>query len=179
MVARGIPPTPPERAELAGGPWFEYLEELAAHNGRSALRMATHAKLGEETRPEAALLELADARLTLRRLCEEHGDPDWGERLHLSDVIEKYLARPMLERSPHGREVTEDEYVEPTYAAETFARSGPMGPAWVARIDGCDITGRGRRPEPGELICRDADGFAVAAADELPRRKLLGMSQAR
>lgn len=63
------------------------------------------AAMGEEINPEAAILELAEARLTLRGLCEKHGDPNWTERLRLSDVIEKYLVRPMLERA----EETEDD----------------------------------------------------------------------
>ena len=34
----------------------------------------------------------------LRRLCAEPGDNDWPDNLHLSDVIEKHLIRPMLSK---------------------------------------------------------------------------------
>ncbi len=34
----------------------------------------------------------------LRRLCEEFGDNDWPDDLHLGDVIEKHLARHLHER---------------------------------------------------------------------------------
>jgi hypothetical protein len=30
---------------------------------------------------------------TLRRLCDDLGDNDWPDDLHLSDIIEKHLAR--------------------------------------------------------------------------------------
>lgn len=34
----------------------------------------------------------------LRSVCEEFGDNDWGEQLHLADVIEKHLARHLHNR---------------------------------------------------------------------------------
>lgn len=34
---------------------------------------------------------------TLRELCEEYGDNDWPDNLHLSDIIEKHLINPLLE----------------------------------------------------------------------------------
>lgn len=37
--------------------------------------------------------ERAEAIATLRRVCVDHGDNDWEDNLHLSDVIEKHLAR--------------------------------------------------------------------------------------
>jgi len=35
--------------------------------------------------------ERADVILLLRGLCEEYGDNDWPDNLHLSDIIEKHL----------------------------------------------------------------------------------------
>lgn len=47
---------------------------------------------------ERLLAERADAIATLRRLCKEYGDNDWPDKLHLSDIIEKHLIRPMLRK---------------------------------------------------------------------------------
>ena len=33
----------------------------------------------------------------LRQLCDKYGDNDWPDSLHLGDVIEKHLARPLDE----------------------------------------------------------------------------------
>jgi hypothetical protein len=35
--------------------------------------------------------EREDAIEALRRVCEEHGDNEWDEKLYLADVIEKHL----------------------------------------------------------------------------------------
>lgn len=43
---------------------------------------------GERWRVERAAIVAA-----LRGLCEEFGDNDWSDDLHLGDVIEKHLAR--------------------------------------------------------------------------------------
>ena len=47
--------------------------------------------------PEAAHALWIDERLAavaaLREICEEHGDNDWPDNLHLADVIEKHLGR--------------------------------------------------------------------------------------
>lgn len=45
--------------------------------------------------PDAARLiaERAEAVAMLRRVCEDHGDNDWSDTLHLADVIEKHLYR--------------------------------------------------------------------------------------
>lgn len=53
-----------------------------------------------------AVAELEDARAALRRVCEDHGDNDWDDDLHLADVIEKHLAR-------HLDEAVENESEEP------------------------------------------------------------------
>jgi hypothetical protein len=39
------------------------------------------------------LIERAQAVHTLRMVCDDFGDNDWPDNLHLSDVIEKHLAR--------------------------------------------------------------------------------------
>lgn len=35
--------------------------------------------------------ERDDAIKTLRQICEHHGDNDWPDSLHLSDIIDKHL----------------------------------------------------------------------------------------
>jgi predicted secreted protein len=37
--------------------------------------------------------EREDAVKLLREICEEHGDNDWADDLHLADVLEKHLYR--------------------------------------------------------------------------------------
>lgn len=39
------------------------------------------------------ITEREAAVAVLRRLCEEYGDNDWPDELHLADVIEKHLGR--------------------------------------------------------------------------------------
>lgn len=39
------------------------------------------------------LKERGEAIRALREICEIHGDNDWDDNLHLSDVIEKHLGR--------------------------------------------------------------------------------------
>ena len=57
--------------------------------------LALAANMIEGDRPNIA--DLQKERLmvvaALRRVCEEHGDNDWPDNLHLADVIEKHLAR--------------------------------------------------------------------------------------
>ena len=38
-------------------------------------------------------IERNEAIATLRDVCEEYGDNDWPDSLHLSDIIEKHLRR--------------------------------------------------------------------------------------
>jgi hypothetical protein len=40
---------------------------------------------------EQVLAERAEAIATLRGICEEYGDNDWEDDLHLSDIISKHL----------------------------------------------------------------------------------------
>lgn len=51
-------------------------------------------RLGYET-PVAQstnwISEREEAIAMLRSVCEDHGDNDWDEKLHLADIIEKHL----------------------------------------------------------------------------------------
>jgi hypothetical protein len=58
-------------------------------------------QLGMTGRTVASLLdEREDAIAALRSLCEDFGDNDWEPTLHLADIIEKYLARPLHAKYP-------------------------------------------------------------------------------
>lgn len=52
--------------------------------------------------PARSVAQLAAEReaviASLRSLCAEYGDNDWDESLHLADVVEHHLVRPMRER---------------------------------------------------------------------------------
>jgi hypothetical protein len=37
------------------------------------------------------MVERSEAIATCRRICEAHGDNDWPDDLHLSDIIENHL----------------------------------------------------------------------------------------
>lgn len=57
----------------------------------------------EHTEPlDAAILlkERAEAVAVLRHICEEHGDNDWKDNLHLADIIEKHLGRHLTRQQP-------------------------------------------------------------------------------
>jgi hypothetical protein len=74
-----------ERAYLDGSrqAWLLMLGECIRH-------------LRDSTEPlEAAQLlsERTEAVAVLRRGCEEFGDNDWDDNLHLADVIDKHLLR--------------------------------------------------------------------------------------
>lgn len=56
----------------------------------------------DERNAEAWRLERAAAVIVLRRICEEFGDNDWDDELHLEDVLEKHLANH-LGRSKNAR----------------------------------------------------------------------------
>lgn len=55
-----------------------------------------------ELRAAVLLAQLEDVRAALRRVCEDHGDNDWPDNLHLGDVIEKHLGRH-LDQASHDR----------------------------------------------------------------------------
>jgi hypothetical protein len=77
----------------------EQEECIYEQGGRAAtLSMLQHCiqRLGytdPETGKVAWVLEREAAIATLRQVCEHHGDNDWPTSLHLSDVIDKHLAR--------------------------------------------------------------------------------------
>lgn len=48
---------------------------------------------GDEAERSKWILERESAIATLRHVCAEIGDNDWPDDLHLSDIIEKHLAR--------------------------------------------------------------------------------------
>lgn len=48
---------------------------------------------GVDLNAAAMLLEREEALVTLRDVCGQFGDNDWPNNLHLSDIIEKHLAR--------------------------------------------------------------------------------------
>lgn len=57
--------------------------------------------LGEEERDKTGwVVERAEIVHMLRMICEEHGDNDWPDDLHLADVIEKHLWRHLPEKEP-------------------------------------------------------------------------------
>lgn len=42
-------------------------------------------------------LERMDTIAALRSICEDHGDNDWEDNLHLADVVNKHLSRHLYE----------------------------------------------------------------------------------
>jgi hypothetical protein len=59
-----------------------------------------------EQKVAGLVLEREETIAMLRTVCEEFGDNDWDDRLHLADVIEKHLARNLRAEkhdSPHQR----------------------------------------------------------------------------
>jgi predicted secreted protein len=58
-------------------------------------------ELNAETRSQLSWVsEREQAIAALRRVCEEHGDNDWDESLHLADIIDKHLGRHLGEGGP-------------------------------------------------------------------------------
>jgi hypothetical protein len=43
------------------------------------------------------ITERESAIAMLRQVCDEHGDNNWDEKLHLADVVEKHLWRHLRE----------------------------------------------------------------------------------
>ncbi len=50
-------------------------------------------ELGPEGDADRWRIERADIVAALRQVCDEHGDNDWPDNLHLGDVITKHLQR--------------------------------------------------------------------------------------
>jgi len=76
-----------EKAYMRGcrEPWKRILAEAAR-------------ELGYDT-PEGKLAALINEReqavAALRDVCEAYGSNDWPDNLHLADIIEKHLGRPL------------------------------------------------------------------------------------
>ncbi len=72
-------------------------EELAYLQGEKAAwrRVLGHAIHGLMSEGDADRwrLERADVVAMLRIVCEDFGDNEWEDNLHLADVIDKHLAR--------------------------------------------------------------------------------------
>ncbi len=78
-------------------------EERAYEMGVSAAMRRVFQAIVKDLGPENGSaerwrLERGAAVATLRGLCEDFGDNDWPDDLHLSDVIEKHLGRQLHER---------------------------------------------------------------------------------
>lgn len=52
---------------------------------------------GPEHSAHRWILEREETVLALRSICEDFGDNDWDETLHLADVLNKHLARQLHE----------------------------------------------------------------------------------
>lgn len=47
----------------------------------------------EDTTKEDLIAEREEAVQALRSICEDHGDNEWDENLHLADIINKHLGK--------------------------------------------------------------------------------------
>ena len=74
-----------EQAWLTGNraAWRGLLGECLQHLGYDT----------PEAKQTAWIAEREDIIAMLRQVCEEHGDNNWPDDLHLGDVIEKHLWR--------------------------------------------------------------------------------------
>ncbi len=70
-----------ERGYIAGkrAVWMSLLQEAMTGLGMQGKTL------------EALVLEREATVAALRTLCEEHGDNDWNEDLHLADVVSKHI----------------------------------------------------------------------------------------
>ncbi len=73
-----------ERAYVEGSrvAWRSILRQALSELGRDS----------EEWDKTRWLVEREEAISALRRLCEQLGDTDWPDDLHLADIIEKHVA---------------------------------------------------------------------------------------
>jgi len=71
-------------------------------------------ELGHDKDPAVAYARLVYEReqtlAKLRRLCDEHGDNEWENELHLSDIIEKHLVAPWEDRMEADALERKEEY---------------------------------------------------------------------
>lgn len=69
----------------------------AAHVGLLREALSGLGYDGTEAAKAAWILEREAAISTLRSLCDDFGDNDWPDNLHLSDIIDKHLGRYLYE----------------------------------------------------------------------------------
>jgi len=64
---------------------------------RAGLRQLGYMTEGEPIEVVAARLatQLEETRQALRSVCKAYGDNRWTDDLHLADVVEKHLGRPL------------------------------------------------------------------------------------
>jgi hypothetical protein len=81
-----------ETAYVAGSrrAWLSMLQECMRQLGRDT----------PEFQQARLVAEREEAILALRLICEEHGDNDWLDDLHLADIIAKHLAPHLPEPTP-------------------------------------------------------------------------------
>jgi hypothetical protein len=77
-------------------------ERIYIDGERAAWRMMLgeclrHLEPSEEKSRAQLVIELDEARVQLRHLCEEFGDNDFEDDLHLGDAIEKHLGKHLYE----------------------------------------------------------------------------------
>jgi hypothetical protein len=63
------------------------------------------------------LRERNEAINRLRELCQDFGDNDWEDDLHLADIIEKHLGRPLYNNFEPIREAEQSHEHRPEKAA--------------------------------------------------------------
>lgn len=99
-----------ERQYIAGekSAWRTILREAIKHLGYAE---------DLEAQKAAWILEREGAIATLRLACDEHGDNNWDDKLHLSDIIDKHLIRP-IERAIEDAQVDRAEEREQREARE-------------------------------------------------------------
>lgn len=76
--------------ELAESHYIRGQRQLLVGQLREILKQLYY---DEEFTTEKLIAEREEAVLALRSICEDHGDNDWDEDLHLADVINKHLGR--------------------------------------------------------------------------------------
>ncbi len=74
------------------------MNEKDYQQGRKAMAATILRECWDELDPEKKdkanlIIERQQAVDILRQVCEDHGDNEWPDELHLADVIEKHLLR--------------------------------------------------------------------------------------
>ena len=92
MPSLNLPSTGPEDSNedyyMRGSraAWSTMLQQCITHLGYTGRTL------------ESLILEREAAVAALRSICEDYGDNDWPDNLHLADVIEKHLGRVLDEQ---------------------------------------------------------------------------------